>query len=346
MQAMIQKRKGWAIGMLLLFAAAWGEHLALLEGMKFFGEPSFQVWKDVTGPAINADILVLGSSRALAHFDCRILERAWPGKSCYNLGLNGGSVFSQHFLLKTYLSRNRAPLLVILESDVRAFIPRPDSPGKIYNPIQYLPYLGEKTVYQGYCAMDKNCWKHRFIPLYSGYLYGRQFLEFAVGGYLGKKRAERVQGFSPSKSLSPQGFEDSLKAVSGYRIEGPISEQGKAEFRDLLAEIRNLSARLIVVYAPEHQGIHDYVSNAAEIKGTLRGEAHRAQGVYWDFSSLGLTRYSRYFVNVRHLNAEGADFFSKIFTARLRRYLETEGVVPVTPAPRQQLEPLAGSARV
>ena len=73
------------------------------KGLKKSSYHEISKWNEVVQGGIDADILFVGSSRALVHFDPRIIER-YTGKSSFNLGLDGSKFESQKLVLDLYLS--------------------------------------------------------------------------------------------------------------------------------------------------------------------------------------------------------------------------------------------------
>jgi hypothetical protein len=66
---------------------------------------------------VNADILLMGSSRCWAHLNPRFFEEAFKMKTV-NIGVDGHTEIAMNTLrLKDYLSRNRAPKYILLNVD-------------------------------------------------------------------------------------------------------------------------------------------------------------------------------------------------------------------------------------
>ena len=92
---------------------------------------------------VNAQIIITGSSRALSHFDPRVVE-AQTGRTAFNLGRNGSQSDMQLAVLKAYLEHNQKPDFIIHSLDsfsalkllVRSIIAG-----------QYVPYLYDAELY-------------------------------------------------------------------------------------------------------------------------------------------------------------------------------------------------------
>src|SRR5207302_909891 len=75
-------------------------------GLRRINTSSFGVWNRIVDGTINAEIVISGSSRALTHYDPRIIEER-TGLTAFNIGLNGSQTDMQLARLKTYLRHNR-----------------------------------------------------------------------------------------------------------------------------------------------------------------------------------------------------------------------------------------------
>ncbi len=71
-----------------------------------------QIYKIFHG-AINADVLIVGSSRAQYHIDPVLIE-ARTGLKSYNIGISGGGSSHQLFILEQYLKHNKVPKHIII----------------------------------------------------------------------------------------------------------------------------------------------------------------------------------------------------------------------------------------
>src|SRR5690349_10564607 len=78
---------------------------------------------------INTEILINGSSRALCHYDPRIIE-ATTSLKAFNIGHNASQTDVQLAMLKTYLKHNSKPRLVIQNLDSFTF----ERSRQIYDP--------------------------------------------------------------------------------------------------------------------------------------------------------------------------------------------------------------------
>lgn len=316
------RHRGWIAWLCLLYAFAWGEHLLLLEGYKKSRNLNAELWLDVSRGKIDADVLVLGSSRALLHYDCRVLEKALPGKSCYTAGMDGGFVQSQLALLKVYLKYNKAPEIALVDTD-RIVLNRMgrETVPPLYNPAQYLPYLHEEAVWRFFCTAEPACLQHRWIPLYSAAVYGKEFWLRALMSFITPYAPMRERGFYSDYKKWDASF-DVFKSRQRHGVFDTVDTEGLKYQKQIFDELKTRGTRVVAVHSPEYDGLQKITVNYRQAEETLRSFAARNQVVYWDFTRLTINRQMRYFKGSRHLNFEGAQIFSRLLAQRLQKYFK------------------------
>ena len=161
-------------------ALATALHATISFGLKRIRTSKFGALNNVISGRVNAEIVVNGSSRALTHYDPRIIADI-TGKSAYTLGMNGIQIDVELAMLKTYLKHNSKPRLII--QNLESFSFETTKRGEIYDAATYVPYLGEDELYKPLLAIDPAVWKWKYIPLYG---YAVEDMRFTwVWGLLG-----------------------------------------------------------------------------------------------------------------------------------------------------------------
>src|SRR5262249_23929136 len=151
-------------------------------GLRRINTSNFGVSNRIVDGKVNADIVISGSSRALVHYDPRIIEEQ-TGLTAFNIGLNASRIDMQLARLKTYLRHNKRPSLLIHNLDLFSF---QTTHGGVNDPGQYIAYLAEPAIYAALSHIDPDMWKARFLPLYG---FAAQDLQFnwilGVMGFFG-----------------------------------------------------------------------------------------------------------------------------------------------------------------
>lgn len=273
---------------------------------------------------INAQIIVSGSSRAMAHYDPFILQQE-TGRSVFNLGRNGSHIDMQLAVLKAYLRHNTKPELIIQNMDPHTFAPTTE----VYDPAQYIPFLREDSLYEALVKIHPEAWKWKYIPLY-GYAVEDMrlaWVEGAVNWFRHEVRARNMRGYSP-KDKEWSGDFDRFKAQNPNGHKAEILPAGIRQFEDLIHTCKQAHAPLLLVFSPELFEMQAFTVNRDQLFRLFKEIAQREQIPFWDFSSSAVCKQRTYFVDSQHLNRRGASAFS----TELGERLQHSGLLSVAPA--------------
>ncbi len=300
----------------LIAALAYGFDALVTAGLRRISTSKFGALNQVVGGRVNADIVVNGSSRALVHYDPRILEQE-TGLTAFNLGMNATHIDVQLAILRTYLRHNRKPRLVIQNLEAFTFVTT--RKGEIYDPPLYVPYLDEPELYRTLATIDPVVRKWRYIPMYG---YAIEDLRFTwVRGLLAwggiQPWEDYIKGFNPRNLQWTEDFER-FKAAVGDGLTYEVEPAGVQALRDLIALCREAGVELLLVYSPEYFEAQGLVRNREEIFAAFRRLTAETGVPLWDFSGSTLARRRDLFYNSQHLNVTGATLFSQELSRRLR----------------------------
>jgi len=285
-------------------------------GLRRIKTSQFGVSNDIVNGRINADIVISGSSRAISHYDPRIIEAA-TGHSAFNLGRNGSQTDMELAVLKTYLRHNRKPKVVLQNLDAFSFV----TTREVYDPAQYLPYLGEPDMYAALQKINPNMWwKAKHLPLY-GYVVEDMRFNWILGikGLFGwSPPQDFFLGFNPRTGQWTSEFEN-FKASHAKGVNFDIEPDGVRIMENLIHICQDNGIELVFVYSPEYREMQSLTGNRAEIFTKFRELSNRYGIPLWDFSNWQFSGNPEYFRNSQHLNAEGADLFSRELARRMAK---------------------------
>lgn len=278
----------------------------------------FGDWNRIVGGQVNADIVISGSSRARSHYDPRVL-RALTGLSAFNIGLNGSQTDMQLARLKTYLAHNRKPRLLIHNLDAFSL---QVSHGEVYDPGQYVPYLAEAHLYRALLRINGDTRKARYVPLY-GYAVQDMRLNWLTGlrqTLVPPSTPTLFDGYEP-RNVGWTGEFDDFRARNPRGVSIPVEAEGTAQLEELLRLCAQQGVRVVLVYSPEYLEMQSMTSNRTEIfeRFETLGRLHGVDLL--DFSASPLSSHADNFYNSQHLNAAGADTFTRELAGRLRTLL-------------------------
>lgn len=289
-------------------------HIAITAGLRRITTSNFGATNRLVNGTINAELIVTGSSRALVHYDPRILASA-TGLTTYNLGRNGSQTDLQVALLKTYLQHNAPPRLLIHNLDLYAFV----TSREIYDPVQYLPYLNEPALYAAVRRTYPDAWKWKYVPLY-GYVVPDARFTWMLGlrRLAGFEPAEdHRDGFVPRDREWTDDFEQFRRAhPDGVRT--AVEAQGIRDLEEIITIAHDHRIPLLLVYSPEFAAIQPLETNRRAIFDRFRALAVRHGVPFWDFSAEPLSAQRAAFYNSQHLNRAGASAFSFELGERLK----------------------------
>ncbi len=118
-----------------LYALLWCLQLVVDFGLRRTDVALYENWNDILNGTINADLLIMGSSRALRHFDPLLIEKK-TGFSAYNLGGSKLTFDIQKIKYNAYLQNNKHPKIAVINVDINSL----NSTKELFAKTQYLPY--------------------------------------------------------------------------------------------------------------------------------------------------------------------------------------------------------------
>ena len=102
---------------ILVYVLALGLDYMISRGLtNTYGHP-FQAWKEMRSGDYPADIIIMGTSRALEHYDPHIMDSI-TGLQSFNLGMGGYSINIELMKYRYYLRYNPQPKYIIYDVDM------------------------------------------------------------------------------------------------------------------------------------------------------------------------------------------------------------------------------------
>lgn len=303
----------------LLTVLVFGLDAMITSGLRRIKTSQYGASNRIMEGKVNAQIVVTGSSRAVSHYDPRIIETQ-TGRSAFNLGRNGSQTDMQVAVLKAYLEHNRKPDLVIHNLDAFTFV----TTREVYAPAQYVPYLCDEEIYRPLRQINPDTWKDRYVPLY-GYVVDDMNFSWILGlkGFVGwSPREDFFLGFNPRSKKWTEDFQR-FKAENPDGVSWGIEPAAIQLMDDLIRLCQQRAIQLIFVYSPEYAEMQKLTKNRIEVFDNFHRLADRNQVPLWDYSDWSFASDTNYFTNSQHLNAEGAAIFSVDVANRLKGYFAT-----------------------
>ncbi|MDI9860804.1 hypothetical protein [Flectobacillus roseus] len=276
-------------------------------------------WNALFNAKINADLLVLGSSRAAFHISPYILDSTLHLNS-YNLGMSAWRFDMQWTRFKLYLEHNKAPKYVVHNVDLYGFAKRKN----LVDYQQFLPYLNEPLLIKNLTDI-KGEFNHfqKYMPMYK---YAND-LDLAWEGfkcYAGSKNVahtDKYKGFKGNDIPWDNQFEKFKKKYPkgiNYTIESDV----KASFEEYLRFCQKKGIKVILVYAPEYYEVQPFYKNKKAFNTLCQNAVNKYGCIFLDYTNDSLCFEKKWFYNSQHLNKKGAE----VFSAKLAEDLKKIGV--------------------
>jgi hypothetical protein len=294
----------------------------LTENLKRYPVGDAGIWNEIFAGRINSEIVVYGASRALGHFDTRIMEDGL-GMSVYNLGIDGHNFWLQYLRHSILLKYNKKPKVIVLEISTNTLEKRKD----LYASDQFLPYmLNQSEVeaaissYEGYSYLDFH------IPLFRYFGKVESLVQASIQ-LLSPSfyRPNRVKGYKGDDLAWNEGWEHTkLRAKPSKAVFDPKTCRLLDSF---LEESKALGIKVVFVSTPMFIHAQRYTTNRSEIMAYF-GAASKKYGVnYLDYSSDSISYESKFFYNPTHMNTKGSELFTRKFVVDLNRLLSDTDIV-------------------
>lgn len=273
---------------------------------------------------INADIIILGSSRAKVQVDPRIIESV-TGFSCYNFGIMASRVFLEKFIWKAFLNHNRPPKIVIKNIDYFSL----KSEGNIVYKETFLPYLSEPEA-EILKEIDDKIWVEQIIPIYR-YRGNREVVFTGLKSFFGiisEPTLYHYNGYSAVSNKWSEEFEE-INTANMQII--PVAEELKYGFdylKKLINDCITNNIQLVLVHMPMYIDLNQpQISEHTDSIFTAINKFVIDNNLeYWDYSKDSLSYNKKYFYNSLHLNKFGAEIFTKQLAKDLIDFIQKQKV--------------------
>jgi hypothetical protein len=284
------------------------------DGLRKSNHPLYAEWNDVYDGKVNADLIVMGSSRAEVHISPTILEKQLK-ISTYNLAMNGWTFPMHNARFNIYLKYNKKPKYIVHSMDLQMLSRREELVG--YQ--QFLPYLHDPHIqeatkdYKGEFGLAQY-----YLPMFK---YNGN-LDLAAAGFLryfNFVENERIsdKGYKPQARKWDGAFEAfKRKFPNGYAH--PFDSKAAEEFTSYLRYCKENGIKIVMVFSPEYIELYPLITNRNEIISLFQKYSKEFGIPFLDYSNHPICFNKSYFYNSEHLNKEGSELFSKILTQDLQ----------------------------
>lgn len=291
--------------------------IMISRGLRKMEEYRFQPWNEMMNGGMEHDLLIMGNSRGLSHFNPIILD-SLLGVSSYCLGI-GGYPLNAHILkYEMYAQNNKKPKNIIYDVDcgtlsINTFKHQHQS--EQFFPLVYNKFMRKQLLKNGFTYFDVYCPMVRYYGYQTVIKSG--FMEFFHLKHYKDKTF--YKGHSPNTG-DWDGTE--LNKMAIHRSEP--DEKAVTIFEDFLQKCKNEDINVILVFSPIYSGGKEKISNINEYNSYFQMVSEKFGFNYLNYSeNYDLCNDTSYFCVSVHLNPEGRD----IFTTKLAHDIDSLGLL-------------------
>jgi hypothetical protein len=253
------------------------------------------------------DILFVGSSRVHNNINPKIVDSITKLKS-FNAGTDGANLFESKIIIESFLENHPAPKKILLCVDLFSF----NTKNKLFNYTYYLPFAKNKKIASVLSSLDHNTSLYNYFPFLQMADYDDYAKTNALKGYVGKtelgKNQNQYEGFVSLGNETLQTDKVNIPTETVF-----VDTTGTKALQDILLLCNKNNIKLNLFYAPEYKAMwQKKVTNAYNIFNIIDSFSQKNQLPFLRYDENEICNNAQYFNNVRHLNNDGANVFSRI----------------------------------
>lgn len=202
-----------------------------------------QAWREIRSGEYASDIIFMGTSRALEHYDPFIIDSI-TGLQSYNLGMGGYGVNVELMKYRFYLHYNPQPQYIIY--DVDQLLLQIDTAVHQHQSEQFLPLFYDGAIRKDLMNLGYS-WSDAYIPMvrYWGYQTHNKRGILECLGIKHYCNYPSYKGHTPDPDLR-----DTSRLLFTDSIPSHIDEDAKTMFENFVEECREDGVQLIFVTSP------------------------------------------------------------------------------------------------
>lgn len=264
-----------------------------------------EAWYDLMHGQIDADVLVMGNSRACFHVNPLILDSIL-GISTYNIGMDGSWFNRQIHKYNMFRKYNRKPRLIIQTIDHMSF-----KYAYGYLMEQFFPYFWNKAMRDEVLVHEPLSPWEKYVPMYR---YYRRYDCEKIYNLLDSTCHKLTKGY--------RGVEQPWDGAGFRKLSSVVFEVNDTTvkmFDNYLAKVKNDGIKMVFVYTPHYIELNEKMENLEEMHATYKRFADKYDIPILDYRGMEICSDTTFFYNVMHLNKKGAEIFSDSLGRDLKR---------------------------
>lgn len=292
----------------ILLCLSWVLDITVSSMLQHNTDRKYISWGDFTNEQIEADLVIMGASRAWVQYDPKVLDSTLH-ITTYNMGIDGSPLNRQicKYNIYTYYQKKK-PDYIIINIDYFALEWRDG-----YEREQFFPYMMKSYPRSEIRKVEPFSKLELYVPLYRyimhqglAYYFMRNEKESLYKGYAGQDKEWDPTAFNQTTSFHFSSDVRTLEMIEHFL------EERKAE-----------GAEIVFCYAPIYEGFTRKIDNQQAMNVTYQEIADRYEIPIIDYTYDAMCSDTTLFYNAMHLNKRGAE----IFSAKLAHDLDSLGII-------------------
>lgn len=272
----------------------------------------YREWNNIIHDTIDADLLVVGSSRAWVQYNTYIMDSVLSVNS-YNLGLDASHIQRQIVKYKVYRHyQTKKPSFLIINFDYWG-----DWEINYWQREQFFPYLAYPFIRKAITSREHFSKAELYLPMYRYYKQGIVSLTKCTAVENQKVKGSWYKGF-----LANELFWDGTRLAYIDKIEFLPLPDVVDDFDVFLSDLQKDDIRVIFVSSPIYIGATEKLVNLDDFYAFRDSFAKKYDIPVLDYIHDDICYDTAYFYNATHLNKAGAEKF----TMELSRCIDSLGL--------------------
>lgn len=270
----------------------------------------YAVWNDILHIDINADVLVIGNSRAWCMYSPVILDTVL-NTNTYNIGFDGSCFDRQVARYDIYRHYQKTKPKCIIQNVEYFTLDRTEG----YEREQFMPYMMYHYFRKRIQDAADFSFGELYIPMYRYYV-NNFYEDYNKFDYVvNKGYYAREIGWDGSK------LDDTEPYIQ------KVDSNSLSLFIDYIERTKQEGIALVLVIAPSYKEVSNVVLNMDKIHQLYYDISKKYYIPLLDYSDSYISQDTIYFYNASHLNKKGAELFS----VRLAHDLDSLNIInPLT----------------
>lgn len=278
-------------------------------------------WNKVFNGKIKSDIVILGNSRAEAHYSPIIIENKTK-HSVYNLGLSGTPLNILKIRWQAYVNRNKLPKLLVIDIDKSVL----GTSKNLFEKFQYLPYSNKHEYQEVAKEVDKDFYHEKLIPMYKYRGYEMQIIKKIklIAGESNCKNS--YNGYKPQDKPWDENnwniFRKRILADNAVEKAYSIAYfKGIDELNEIIHFCKLNKIEVCLVWSPQYYEMDNYKKEQRKFVDSIVSEIAIKNNIYYvNFLRDSLSFDKTNFYDKSHLNLKGSMAFSEKMGDYIMKY--------------------------